>query len=108
MFDFVKINTKIIIFETVLIVNIQNIYALQANAQTDVPEFDSLRNVQVEKDVEFIFPSKNESFSIQDNFPQLEDYSVSEFEPESREEEPEWGNTGDVKSHSVDFEIYDY
>lgn len=108
MLKSIKINPKILIVELFLLIIVQGIYILQLNAQNNTSEFDSLNNIQVEKDIEFDFSNQNESISIQENIQKLDDYNISEPELQPREQEQEWGNTGDVKSHSVDFDIYNY
>ncbi len=108
MLKLIKINPNILIVELFLLIIIQGIYILQLNAQNHTSESDSLNNIQVEKDIEFDFPNQNESISIQENIQKIENYNISEPELEPREQEQQWGNTGDVKPHSVDFDIYNY
>ena len=108
MRNILQTNTKYLISAIALTTGILGICSLQINAQTNTSESDFLRDIQVGKDIEWTFPSENESISVKDDIRELGDYSISESDPELIDEEQEWGNTGDVKDHSVEFEIYDY
>ena len=85
-------------------------YSLSSNAQNVTLESDSLTNIDTQTNQNWYFDSENESISVKDEIQKLEDYSISESETdiELNEEEPKWGNRGDVEDTSVEIEVYDY
>lgn len=102
-----KFSIQVIALGTML-----GIYSLPLNAQTNTSEYDVLNNIEIEENIDWTFSSEDESISIKDDLKELGDYSISESELEEdlelTEEEPKWGNRGDVEDLSIEAEIYDY
>lgn len=88
------------------------IYSLPLNSQTNTSEYDFLNNIETEENLEWSFSSEDESISIKDDIKELGDYSISESELEEvielSDEDPKWGNRGDVEDLSIEAEVYDY
>ncbi|MGK7951256.1 MAG: hypothetical protein AB4368_21350 [Xenococcaceae cyanobacterium] len=88
------------------------IYSLPLNAQTNTSEYEVLNNIETEENIDWSFSSEDESISIKDDLKELGDYSISESELEEdlelTEEDPKWGNRGDVEDLSIEAEVYDY
>ena len=86
---------------------------ISLNAQENTSEYPFLEDIEAGTDLDWSFSSEDESASVRDDIKQLEEYSISESdELESDfqliEEEPKWGNRGDVEDYSIEAEIYDY
>ncbi len=88
------------------------IYSLPLNAQTNTSEYDFLNNIETEENLDWSFSSEDESISIKDDLKELGNYSISESELEEdlelTDEDPKWGNRGDVEDLSIEAEVYDY
>ncbi len=88
------------------------IYSLPLNAQANTSEYDFLNNIETEENIDWSFSSEDESISIKDDLKELGDYSISESELEEdlelTDEDPKWGNRGDVEDLSIEAEVYDY
>ena len=89
-----------------------NLNGLSLNAQTNTSEYSFLEDIEAGVNVDWHFPSENESISVKDDIKELEGYSISESDPEADvqiiEENRRWGNRGDVEDFSLEAEFYDY
>ena len=83
------------------------IYSLPLHAQSDI-----LKGIETDENLNWTFTSEREPITVKDDIRELEQYSVSESDPEVdlelTEESPKWGNRGDVEDYSVEVEVYDY
>lgn len=86
--------------------------SLPIDAQTITADAQKLEDIEAEEDVNWSFPSEEESISVKDEIEELGEYNLSESDSatdiESTEENREWGNRGDVENNSLEVEVYDY
>ena len=83
-----------------------SIFVMPLNAQDTV-----LEDIETGENLNWTFTSENESISVKDDIRELETYSISDDEDldvKLEEDNPRWGNRGDVDDYTFEVEVYDY
>lgn len=84
-----------------------SIYSLPLNAQSTI-----LEDIETDENLNWTFTSEKEPISVKDDIRELKTYSISDEENgtdlQLTEENPKWGNRGDVDDYSLEVEVYDY
>lgn len=82
-------------------------YNLPSNAQDTV-----LGDIEADENLNWTFTSENEPISVKDDIRELQTYSISDDDEdlglELEEDDPKWGNRGDVDDYTFEVEVYDY
>ena len=109
MLNILRTNKQFLI-QAIALGTILHIYSLPLNAQTSTSEYDFLKDSKTEANSDWNFSSEEESISIEDDLEELGEYSISEPDSDTEiiEEEPKWGNRGDVEDFSIETEVYDH
>ena len=84
---------------------------LSLNAQSNPSEYSFLKDIKVEKDLNWSFSSENESISVKDEIKELKEYSISEsnsLDVQLIKENRRWDNRGNPRDYSVEAEFYNY